>query len=256
MKKYLMVFLLAAGISVTASAQKPATASDFTVSDCDGTEHQLFSYLDKGDVVAIEFVMGCLPCVSGRKALAKIEAEYAATHPGKFHLLTFGYSSSLDCSSMQSWMINNKFNGAYLGGDDAIISNYGASGGMPTICIVGGKDHKVLYWKKGFANSDTTAMKTAISKGLTQASVAALSDNETFNFFPNPAKGMLNVQLAEVKPNSLIKIYDESGKEVMTFAVVSANPQINISVLSSGAYHLTLLADGIAVATKAFTVQK
>jgi hypothetical protein len=42
----------------TASAQKPAAATDFTVSDCSGTEHHLFGELDNSHVVIMEFVMG------------------------------------------------------------------------------------------------------------------------------------------------------------------------------------------------------
>jgi hypothetical protein len=59
---------------------------------------------------------------------------------------------------MQSWMTDNGFIGSSFAGNDEIITNYGASGGMPAIVIVGGTDHKILYWKKGFSSKDTTAI--------------------------------------------------------------------------------------------------
>jgi len=51
---FLSVFVIL--ISVITYAQ-PTTAEDFTVTDIDGVEHNLFTYLDQGKYVYVEFLL-------------------------------------------------------------------------------------------------------------------------------------------------------------------------------------------------------
>ncbi len=253
MKKTLLVFALLAAnlfLSHPVVAQVPTTASDFTLTDCDGTAHNLFSTLDKGDVVAMEVVMGCLPCVQGRKALAKIEAEYAATHPGKFHIYTFGFTSSVDCSSIQQWMTSNNVSGVSFAGDDGVNTDYGASGGMPTIILVGGSDHKVLYWKQGFANKDTVAMKTAIAKILTQASVASSNSNESLSLYPNPSANSTSLKINCLTSDTRqAALYNTNGVNVLSIfdgklSVGEHTINFSTNALASGKYYLHVTTAG------------
>lgn len=253
MKKilYFLGLFLLLGCAESVDAQGPTTATDFTLNDCNGTQHQLFTELDKGDVVAIEFVMGCLPCVQGRKALDKMEASYAVSHPGKFHVYTFGYSEGVDCSSIQSWMSTNKFNGVCFGGDDTVISAYGAEVGMPTMCIVGGVDHKVLYWKAGFSNKDTTAMKTAISQVLQTSSVSPTNNgNESLAIYPNPSS-----LTASLKINCLtegvrtVTLYSAKGTRVLSIfegrlSVGDQTVDFSTKDLASGTYYVHVTTGG------------
>ncbi len=53
-KLFLSIYILL--ISVVTFAQ-PTVAEDFTVTDIDGVEHNLFNYLDQGKYVYIEFLL-------------------------------------------------------------------------------------------------------------------------------------------------------------------------------------------------------
>lgn len=249
MKKIILIsgiflFLVCAVQSV--SAQAPTLASDFTLTDCNGTEHNLFSDLNKGDVVAIEFVMGCTPCIQGRKALAKMETQFELSNPGQFHLYTFGYSSSVDCSSIQSWMSTNEFAGTCFGGVDTVISAYGAEAGMPTICIVGGVDHKVLYWKSGFSNKDTTAIKTAISQMLqSQSSVSSTTNsNESLTVYPNPSSLMASLKINCLKEGvRKVILFDAKGTKILSIfdgRLTTGEHTVDFSTkdLTSGTYYI------------------
>ena len=245
-KTFFAISILASSLlcSYNVRAQAPINASDFTLTDCDGTSHNLFATLDKGDVVAMEVVMGCLPCVQGRKALAKIEAEYATTHPGKFHVYTFGFTSSVSCTSIQQWMSSNSITGTSFAGDDGVNSDYGASGGMPTIILVGGPDHKILYWRQGFANKDTATMKTAISKVLTQASVASTNNNESLRVYPNPSSNSASLKIDCLKNETRqITLFNENGVNVLSIfsgKLSTGEHTINFSTnaLASGKYYI------------------
>lgn len=219
---------------------QPSAATDFTLSDCEGTEHHLFSQLDSNHVVAMEFVMGCLPCVQGRKALTRIEQTFSASHPGKFQVYTFGFSGDVDCSSIQSWMTQNNFTGACFGGNDYIVADYGATGGMPTIVVVGGTDHKVLYWKKGFSNKDTTAIIAAISQGLTsQSSVATSSATaELTSVYPNPSASTATVSITCPTTASLeIALFNATGTKILS---------IHNGYLSAGTHSLDFSTKAVA----------
>lgn len=233
-----------------ASAQQPIAASDFTISDCDGTDHHLYDVCDSGHVVMIEFVMGCLPCVQGRKALTSIENQFNASHPGKIHTYTFGYSAGTSCSSIQSWMTSNKFSGAAFGGDQDIITNYGAEGGMPTIAIVGGTDRKLLFWRKGFTSKDTIAMKTAIAKILPQASVASSNGNESLSIYPNPSAKSASLKIDCLKDDTRrIDLYNANGVNVLSIfngRLSTGEHTINFSTndLASGTYYVHVTTNG------------
>lgn len=249
---FLLSFFLFAG---STRAQILTEATDFTLSDCDGTEHTLFTSLDKGEVVALEFVMGCLPCVNGRKALDKMEQQFAVSNPGKFHVYTFGYSSGVDCSGIQKWMTDNKFSGASFGGDDAVIASYNAEGGMPTIAVVGGTDHKVLYWKKGFAVKDSASIKSAVIKGLGVASVSSSNGNESLSVYPNPSASTASLKVECLKDGfRSVEVYNTKGvKELTVFNGTLAKGehslQFSTKTLSNGTYFVRVTTEGKTTVT-------
>jgi len=254
MKRVVIVFLALAAIILNvhnASAQKPAAAHDFTVSDCDGANHHLFEELDNGKVVMMEFIMGCLPCVEGRKASSKIETQFASSNPGQLLVYTFGFSTNNDCTTMQSWMSDNNFSGMCFAGNDQIITNYGASLGMPTMVVVGGKDHKILYWKMGFSNKDTTAIQAAISQVLgSQASVSSTSSTESLTAYPNPAASSTTLTINCLTTDTRkIALYNSTGVKVLSIydgnlTDGSHSYEFSTSAIANGTYYIRVTTAG------------
>lgn len=63
MKKILLSFSLLTGIFVNAQLPDGSIAPDFTLSDINGVEHNLYDYLDQGKTVFIDFSgTWCVPC--------------------------------------------------------------------------------------------------------------------------------------------------------------------------------------------------
>src|SRR5882724_13557565 len=143
------VLVLAFGSSVKAQT----TAADWTKSDCAGTSHHLYSELDSGNVVIMDFAMtNCIPCATATAALAELDKKFAVSNPGKLRHYGMGYLNAYTCRDMLSWKTQNNFTLPVITGCAADVKFYGGMG-MPTIVIVGGADHRVLYNKQGFVAS-------------------------------------------------------------------------------------------------------
>ena len=66
--------------------------------------------------------------------------------------------------------------------------------------------------------------------------------SRTFNIFPNPTKGVLNIELSELNGNllSTIEIRDLSGKLVLTDQLKTRHQQLSIASLSKGVYFISI----------------
>jgi hypothetical protein len=80
--------LTAIFLTLISLTKAQTTAMDFTQTDCDGTYHQLFSELDAGNVIILEYMMlNCAPCVTGTQAMEAVIKPYELSHPGRVHLI-------------------------------------------------------------------------------------------------------------------------------------------------------------------------
>jgi hypothetical protein len=244
-------FCLLFVLSYAAHAQAPSMATDFTLTDCDGTEHRLFEQLEAGNVVVIEFEMGCSPCVGGRKALAKIQEAFQATHPDRLLVYTMGFSANLSCTAVQNWMSSNDIFGPAFAGKEEVITSYNANEGMPTIVVLGGTDHKILYWRGAFSNKDTTAIKNAIAQVLTSASVSADNSVEQIQVFPNPATSSATVSMVcQKQSNVTVSLHNAMGIQLLPVhqgMLVKGEHSFSIMTdkLANGTYYLNVVRDGI-----------
>jgi hypothetical protein len=245
---FLAGFVVSSGFAQTA----PTTAMDFTALDCDGAQHQLFTELDEGKVILLEFVMNCQSCENARTILETVEAEFAESHPGRFSIYTMSYTNSTTCEKMKAWPVvkNHQPSTSFVGVSDQL--EYYGGFGMPTIVVVGGKDHKILYSSIGFPHQDTSIVKEvqkiidAVAGVLTQAAVEVAS-NEPFALYPNPAHDKLMIalpsQLSMGPSTSMytadVRILNLLGSEVMHQTVEAVDDvELDISSLSAGMYSL------------------
>lgn len=163
--KFFLLILTIAISSLNLTGQN--TALDFTRTDCDGTEHHLFSELDEGKVVILDFVMlGCAPCIWATRNLDTIVQAYESTYPGRVKLYALSYESSHTCEQMAAWRTDGGFPGVSIFTDGAQQISYYGGMGMPTIVITGGMDHKVFYNGYGYTPAHDTAIIAAIDSAL------------------------------------------------------------------------------------------
>ncbi len=228
--------VLAAGFIFIASnfSFAQTTAMDFNTDDCNGTNQHLFTELDAGNAVIIEFFMNsCSSCITAGGKLETMKAALLAQYPGKIKAYTFGYVNSYSCTLIKNWVTTNGFTSTPMDSGAMQVAYYGGFG-MPTIVILGGgTNHSVLGNPYiGFTTSDTTTMANDIRNFLN--TTVGVNSNQNVSsdikLFPNPSSEFLDLSLNVAKTSSVsISITDLTGRKLEN---VSNNENLGVGLLT------------------------
>lgn len=228
----LLISFFTVGFNQKVSAQDPQTvAYDFKMDDCNGQMHHLFSELDSGNVVVLEFFMlSCSPCIDAGHALDAMITPLKNTYGNKVRFYQFGFTKSYTCTQIKDWISTNGFaNSVPFDSGHIQVAYYGGMG-MPTVVVVAGKDHKVLYTTVAavpFELKDTIVMSKAIHDffGGTLGISQNTTNSSSISLFPNPASnnltismnaekaGILSLTLMNIQGQEIINLYNENVNE-------------------------------------------
>jgi len=254
MKKIFYAFLsFLLMVSVT---KAQTTAMDFTKNDCNGVSHHLFSELDSGNVVIMEFIMTCSSCIAAGHAIESMMTDLEIQYPGKVRLYQIAYTNSYTCTTMQGFKNTNSFSSTVFTQGASLVAYYGGFG-MPTVAIAAGMNHDVLLSNVGFGPGDTAQAGTAIRAFFTTLTAPELPVSvSSFTSFPNPGNDFVTVQMNLIKNASVkVQIVDLSGKIVKEFFTENMNSgvmekKIDVSSISPGFYMLKATVDGKDILNK------
>lgn len=228
-----------------ATLQAQTKATQFSGKDCKGNAVDMFADMDAGKIIIMHFFMpNCGSCPPPAKKIQAMANKINASHPGMVKGYAFPFQNSTDCSYASSWVSSNSLSTLYtpVTGGANILAYYGGFG-MPTVVVIGGKDHKVLFSTLSFSTSDTTEMRDAILAELNattevKGEPSALS---SLSVYPNPANESIALNL-ELKENADLRVdlVSVTGEEV---AVLLDQKQTSGAV--STRYATTALPAGI-----------
>ncbi|HET7819858.1 MAG TPA: T9SS type A sorting domain-containing protein [Bacteroidia bacterium] len=248
MKKIYTPFLALILIGTTIKAQ--TTAMDFTMNDCNGKMHHLFNELDSQNVVIMEFFMlSCTPCIVAGNALEAMLPHLKNSYGNKVRFYHFGFTNSYTCPQITNWVSTNGYTSVPFDSGGVQVAYYGGMG-MPTIAVVAGSSHQVLWLTDqniAFATSDTTIISNAISHFLD--SVLANVPNKpsiisNISTYPNPASDKLSISLNTEKTGILrLSLMSIEGKKIVELSnenirTGSWSKTLPIPELESGLYFL------------------
>jgi hypothetical protein len=245
--KLLLIVLLACGINQTVRSQSPTTAYDFNMNDCNGKMHHLFGELDSGNVVVMEFFMlSCSPCIVAGHALDAMLVPLKNKYGGKVRFYQFGFTNSYTCTQIQDWVSTNGFATSVPFDSGAVQVAYYDGMGMPTIAVVAGKNHDVLFSSTDFKPiTDTSTISKAIHVFFEPTGI---STNEelaaSVSVFPNPASQAITVSLAIERAAVLnLILTNVQGQKLATLFNENVTPGINtknilLPELKNGIYFL------------------
>ncbi len=239
--------LLSTTMLLVTSLSAQTTALDFTANDCDGIEHTLFSELEAGNAVILEFVMmGCQPCVNAGNSI-KTNVLPNTSDPSRVKLYSIGFTNSITCAQMNDWKTTNNFTHTVFAGMSAQTTHYGGMG-MPTVAVVGAADHTVFYSEVGHSASDNPVILAAIEAAL--ASGVGIAERVAANelkVYPNPVERA--IQLSGTY--TAAQVFDAQGRIVFDRAVAGSKT-FDVSALPAGAYTLRLVGTDNAISQGRF----
>lgn len=189
-------------------------AQDFTMTDCSGNMQHLFAELDQEDVVIMEFFMlSCNSCIVAGNKLNPMYNNLVSQYPGRVHFWQLGYTNSYDCVDLTAWASSHGYNSVVFDSGAAQVAYYGGFG-MPTIAVVAGSQHQVLFKRVGFQSNDTTTIGIAARNFLnTVTGLSPVSSDLSSTVFPNPSNGNMVVKM-NVKGDEQFSLYTVTGEKV------------------------------------------
>jgi thiol-disulfide isomerase/thioredoxin len=166
MKKNYTTFILCLALVSVNAQTSLTTAVDFTVTDVHGETHNLFSLLNEGKYVIVDFFFTtCGPCISSVPTLNQSFIDYGCNTGEIFYI-------SIDNDNTDAEVLQYELDyGGLLpsvsgieGGGNAVISAYGISA-YPTVILIA-PDHTILEQDIFPVSNITTALP---SHGLNMA---------------------------------------------------------------------------------------
>jgi hypothetical protein len=178
--------LLAILLQFTILSGFAQTATNFTAKDCEGNMHDLYTELDSGKVVVLNWVMPCGACVPASLTTFNVVQSYQETNPNKVLYYLVDDLANTSCPSLLSWAKSNHITPlAYFSDSSINMLDYGTQS-MPKMAVIGGGSHHVFLVAD--AVIEPAELQDAINAALITASVPE-NENEAawVKVFPNPA---------------------------------------------------------------------
>ncbi|MBK9283165.1 MAG: T9SS type A sorting domain-containing protein [Sphingobacteriaceae bacterium] len=251
MKKLIALFTFTILLTIQCNKMHAqVTAMDFNVIDCNGGgPHNLFSDLNSGKVVIIEYFMtSCSPCITAGQTLENLKSNLISQYPGKIKSYAFGFTNTYSCSTILNWVNTNSITSIPVDSGATQVAYYGGMG-MPTIIIAAGNNHQLLGSPYvGFNTSDTTQMANNIRTFLNGPASVFENNNSIsdLKLFPNPVNNKLSIDF-NLSDNSdiQIKVTDISGRLISSQNLMNKQKgnnlfELNTTEIESGYYTLQI----------------
>jgi hypothetical protein len=111
---------------------------------------------------------------------------------------------------------------------------------------------RLIIWQQQlvFINVSVTKIVTGCFKTSSGITVTVpckegeeIGNQTGFSIYPNPANEVVNILFnSDINNNEILKVYDATGKEVLTGLVTDDHAQLNISLLAQGVYFVKLVS--------------
>ncbi len=222
-------------LSTATSAQ--TVGLDFNADDCDGASHHLFSDLDAGYAVVLDFVMmNCPDCAPATVAIAQ-DVIPNTTDPARVKFYSIGFDDMITCPEITSWATAGGITHPVFAGMSDQTAYYGGMG-MPTIVVLGGgSTHGVYYQHLGYVVGLNGIITNAIDLALAEAIGVEENAAQAITLGPNPVMGTLVLNGGYVAAT----VTDMQGRVVIRSARVTTNT-LDVSNLPPGPYLVELIA--------------
>lgn len=242
---FLLTFVMKSQVSLT-------TATDFTVTDLDGNSHNLYSILNSGKYVCLDFFFTtCGPCQQTIPHFKQSVANFGCNTQDIFFI-------SIDQGDTDAEV--QQFEATYLGGNsgypvvsgnegggNAVNNSYSPSA-YPTYILIG-PNKQILendMWPINDPSSFTNyfgthnlSPKSCLSTGITEMA----NNKAKLNIYPNPAVNTLTIDGGVSNQLNKIKVYDVLGNVLVNELIDGERKHdIDISPFTKGVYFAEIVS--------------
>jgi thiol-disulfide isomerase/thioredoxin len=219
------------------------TAPDFTFTDTDGGNWNLYTELEKGKTVLLDFFYtSCVPCQTLTPEIVQLNIDYGL---GNEDLVVFGISDRDNNEAIEEFNhdlgVNYPSCGSEGGGDTitSLYMSWFSFIGWPTYAVV--CSDKSIIW--GLASSEgLTEIREAIDNCPVWTNITTKQLNSNYQVFPLPASDQLFLK-TEITDLTEISLFNSiSGAKVFYTQKELSSELFSISLadLDSGMYILYL----------------
>ncbi len=232
---------------VKSYAQCPLTeAVDFTVTDLEGNEYQLFDILDNQEkYVLIDFFFTtCVPCQQTAPKVNEAYEYFGCNKHDVVFLAIDNGNNNAQCEAFdEQFGVHYPTISGTEGGGNAVCAAY-SIGAYPTIILIA-PNHEIVVQDIWPISTAQTIINILETHGLTEQDCDIAVDETAvvkFDVFPNPSHGIFNITNHQTDAYD-IKVYDISGKMVFESCMDENQKQIDLTGLQKGMYILHLSND-------------
>lgn len=259
MKKFYSLFASALLFAGAASAQIGATAPDFTVTDIEGNEHNLYTYLDAGKVVILDCsATWCPPCWTFHQNhyLKSLDDQFGPKGTDQVVVLFYEADASTNSDDLNGTGSNTQ--GDWVTGVeypiiDPVSPSLSGSVywplGYPTVNVISPNDKKI---KADLFNNQVSSVEASLTSMIETVSAHFAAgvgvEEQTLSeiaLYPNPTADMVNLNFTAAQQGTLtIEVTNVLGQIVHTETRTAENGSnsvaVNLSSLNNGYYTLLL----------------
>ncbi len=263
-KNYLVIIILFLSVAFAKAQKSLTTAVDFTVTDTHGNSHNLYSILNSGKYVCLDFFFTtCVPCQLTCPYYKETFTNYGCNTQDIFFL-------SIDYGNTDAQV--DAYEVTYLGGNAGYPTISGIEGGGTAVCDAYGLTGFPTYmliapnkqiietdmWPISSAasfdtyfNSHSLAQKTCLPAGIIESTPLS-----SISFYPNPAVNNVIIETSDNEKMNTVKIYDVLGK-LITHQNINKQDRYELDVieLEKGLYYIEVTTENNTIVSRKFSKQ-
>jgi thiol-disulfide isomerase/thioredoxin len=249
----ILLFFTIFANSQTGNYQVGDVVDDFTVTDTEGNEYNLYSLIAEGKYVYLDFFfVDCVPCQNSAPTFNEFFDKYGCNE-GDVFCISINNGNDNNARVIQYEIDHGgPFNHAPAvsneGGGGPVDANFGV-GAYPTFCLIGPGNimlNRDIWPLNGIQTFENT-FPIGFEPPVIECTILGVSDATAFDFniYPTVSKGNVNINL----PNSTdaqVAIFNTLGQQVFVNNYSEKNISLNLQI-AAGVYLVKVTSDNSSV---------